>query len=275
MAPTPCQPLVDTGLAASYALFSVNAPQNHIDTRVLDFIAAPEGKDFGSLALDVFAYQFEQNLPYQRFCLARDKTPETVQTWQAIPAVPTVAFKELDLTCGPPEKVFLTSGTTQGQEKRGRHLVPDLQLYHASALAHFLAMRAARKASAAGPEPDSRTPRPNRTPSLTQMAEWVMRELGTPGSRYFIDADGIQSGRLCRGRRPRPGERVSRCASWRLPRPWLPFSTGAPSIGKPLRSLPAAALWIRAAIRAKAVRSRATAICSRAGNTSRSPAITV
>ena len=94
----------------------MNAQHNHIDTRVLDFIAAPEGKDFNALALDVFAYQFEHNFPYQRFCLARDKTPETVQTWQAIPAVPTVAFKELELTCGPPEKVFLTSGTTRAKK---------------------------------------------------------------------------------------------------------------------------------------------------------------
>lgn len=168
----------------------MNAPRNHIDTRVLDFIAAPEGKDFGSLALDVFAHQFEQNLPYQRFCLARDKTPETVQTWQAVPAVPTVAFKELELACSPPEKVFLTSGTTQGQEKRGRHLVPDLQLYHASALAHFsqcvLPEKRPLRVLSLVPDPETQ---PHS--SLTQMAEWVMRELGTPDSRYFIDADGI------------------------------------------------------------------------------------
>jgi len=94
------------------------------------------------------------------------------------------------LTCGPPEKVFLTSGTTRGREKRGRHLVPDLRLYRASALAHFTACLL----------PDNRRPRmlalipsPDALPtsSLTQMAEWVITELGGTGSEYFIDAAGV------------------------------------------------------------------------------------
>src|SRR5262249_56369072 len=105
--------------------------------QVLDFIRDPTGKDFNALALEVFAYQFQHNLPYQRFCLARGQTPETVTRWRDVPAVPTVAFKELDLTCGPPEKIFLTSGTTPGQDKHGRHLVPELRLLRAPALAHL------------------------------------------------------------------------------------------------------------------------------------------
>lgn len=157
---------------------------------VLDFIAQPERQDFNTLALAVFAYQFEHNPPYQRFCLTRGHTPATVTRWQDIPAVPTVAFKELDLTCGPPEKIFRTSGTTQGQDKRGRHLVPDLQLYHASALAHFSACLF----------PDNRKfpilaliPSPATRPdsSLTQMTEWVMARFGAEGNAYFIDTEGI------------------------------------------------------------------------------------
>ncbi|MBI3302800.1 MAG: hypothetical protein HYZ72_12110 [Deltaproteobacteria bacterium] len=161
-----------------------------VDTQVLDFIHHPEGKDFNALALKVFAYQFYLNLPYQRFCLARGQTPETVARWQDIPVVPTVAFKELDLACGPPEKIFLTSGTTRGQEKRGRHLVPDLRLYHASALAHFSACllpdHRRLRMLALIPPPDALP-----TSSLTQMAEWVMTELGGEGSEYFIDAAGV------------------------------------------------------------------------------------
>jgi hypothetical protein len=161
-----------------------------IGSRVLDFIHNPEGKDFNTIALAVFAHQFHRNVPYQRFCLARGQTPETVTRWQDIPAVPTVAFKELDLTCGPPEKIFLTGGTTRGQEKRGRHLVPDLRLYHDSAHAHFAACLL----------PDHRKlrmlaliPSPEALPtsSLTQMADWVMTELGGDGSQYFIDTNGI------------------------------------------------------------------------------------
>lgn len=158
--------------------------------QVLDFIRDPVGKDFNTLALQVFAHQFIHNVPYQRFCLSRGQTPESVTRWQDIPAVPTVAFKELDLTCGPPEKIFCTSGTTRGQEKRGRHLVSDLRLYHASALTHFTACLL----------PDGRRlpvlaliPPPEMRPdsSLTQMTEWVMQELGAEESAYFIARDGL------------------------------------------------------------------------------------
>jgi hypothetical protein len=161
-----------------------------MNTQVLDFIRDPTGHDFEALALEVFAYQFQHNLPYRRFCLARGQTPETVSRWQGVPAVPTVAFKELDLTCGPPEKIFLTSGTTRGQDRRGRHLVPDLRLYHASALTHFATCLL----------PDDRRlpmlaliPAPQALPtsSLTQMAEWVLSEFGTAESAYFIDTAGV------------------------------------------------------------------------------------
>ncbi len=164
--------------------------RSRLTDHILDFIANPTGTDFNALAVSVFAYQFEHNAPYQRFCLTRDKTPATVTDWHEIPAVPTVAFKELDLTCGPPEKIFLTSGTTRGQEKRGRHLVPDLKLYHASALSHFAACML----------PDHRhlrmlalIPSPETRPqsSLTQMAAWVMAEWGTTGSAYCIDLVGV------------------------------------------------------------------------------------
>jgi hypothetical protein len=172
---------------------SVNkvSPFTEVATQVLDFIHYPEDKDFNTTALTVFAYQFRANLPYQRFCRARKKTPDTVTRWQDIPAVPTVAFKELDLSCGPPERVFLTSGTSRGPEKRGRHLVPDLRLYHASALSHFTSCLL----------PDNRRlhmlaliPAPTTLPtsSLAQMTEWVITEYGADGSMFYVDATGLQ-----------------------------------------------------------------------------------
>ena len=161
-----------------------------VDTQVLDFIRNPQGKDFNALALAVFAQQFALNLPYQRFCRLRGHTPEKVTRWQDIPAVPTVAFKELDLTCGPPEKVFLTSGTTRGQEKRGRHLVPALALYHASAMAHFSACvlpdHRRLRTLALIPSPEARP-----QSSLTQMAAWIISDLSDTGSAYFIDTSGV------------------------------------------------------------------------------------
>lgn len=164
--------------------------QTCVPLQVQDFIAEPEGKDFNTLALAVFAHQFRLNEPYQRYCLARSCSPDTVTRWQNIPAVPTVAFKELDLSCGPPQKIFRTSGTTRGQEKRGRHLVPDLNLYHASALSHFdrsiLPDSKQLRILALIPSP---TARPDS--SLTQMAEWIIAERGGPHSQFFIDETGI------------------------------------------------------------------------------------
>lgn len=168
----------------------MQTPSHAINTHVLNFIAAPDPDEFSRLALEVFAYQFENNLPYRHFCQARGRTPTSVRDWKDVPAVPTLAFKELELACGRAEKIFLTSGTTRGPQARGRHLVPDLRLYHASALTHFTTClvpdgRALRVLSLI-PSPDARP-----DSSLTQMADWVMRDLGTSDSRYFIDADGF------------------------------------------------------------------------------------
>lgn len=164
-------------------------PYNMI-TQILDFIRRPENYDFNTLARQVFAYQFAHNPPYQRFCKMRGRTPDTVVHWQDIPAVPTVAFKELDLSCGPPEKIFRTSGTTRGQEKRGRHLVPDLRLYHESALAHFAACllpdNRRMPVLALIPSLEARS-----DSSLTQMTEWVMHAFGAEGNAYFIDPSGV------------------------------------------------------------------------------------
>lgn len=101
-----------------------------------------EEAEFNRLALEVFAYQFARNRPYAAFSRARGRTPETVSRWQEIPAVPTAAFKDADLTTVPPEEVrvtYLTSGTTAGGEKRGRHLLPGTELYDASLVPNFQA----------------------------------------------------------------------------------------------------------------------------------------
>ena len=83
----------------------------------------PDDEAFGRLALRVFAMQFEHNRPYRAFCERRGVQPDRIDGWSAIPAVPTSAFRSLDLGCAPTETVFLTSGTTEGTERRGRHPV--------------------------------------------------------------------------------------------------------------------------------------------------------
>ena len=49
------------------------------------FLRTGEG-DFNTLTLELFAYQYEKNLPYQAFCKAQSVTPEGVSRWQDIPA---------------------------------------------------------------------------------------------------------------------------------------------------------------------------------------------
>lgn len=162
---------------------------------VANFIESPQDGRFESLALRVFEYQFEHNLPYRKFCLKRGKTPQTVQSFLGIPAVPTAAFKELDLSCGPPEKIFLTSGTTQGAAKRGRHLIPDLTLYHVSLKPNF----------AAHLFPEGQRlimlilfapPKLMRQSSLAHMFETVIHTFGAEGSAYFFSDQGLDSSGL-------------------------------------------------------------------------------
>lgn len=90
----------------------------------------PDPSHFNDLALQVFAWQFAQNIPFRSYAQALDKTPATLTHWQEIPAVPTSAFKlprHSLTTGGPVKKTFLTSGTTT--ESRGSHHFPDTTLY--------------------------------------------------------------------------------------------------------------------------------------------------
>jgi hypothetical protein len=96
--------------------------------------------DFEKLALQLFALQFEHNAAYRRFCEARDARPDRVTRWTEIPAAPTSAFKEFDLTCLPPAErtaVFHSSGTTAQKPSRHYHNAASLALYEASLMRWF------------------------------------------------------------------------------------------------------------------------------------------
>jgi hypothetical protein len=95
---------------------------------------------FESWALTAFRRQFSVCAPYGAFCRLRGATPESVTTWEDVPPVPAAAFKHFDLISivdGTPDRVFRTSGTTQGASQRGRHLVPRAGLYRASLIGPF------------------------------------------------------------------------------------------------------------------------------------------
>ena len=108
---------------------------DRIYEQVLDFIAAPSDDAFDAQALAVFRHQIENCGPYREYCLSRGVDERSVASWREIPPVPIQAFKWANLCCGQPQRIFYSTGTTQGVERRSRHAIPDLRLYRASAIA--------------------------------------------------------------------------------------------------------------------------------------------
>jgi hypothetical protein len=108
---------------------------NALADRIIRFIEGTSPDDFESLALELFATHYARNLPFRRLCDSVTATPQTVQDWRDIPAVPALAFKSFDLTCVPTEEclaVFHSSGTTM--ERTSRHWMSRdaLAVYDAS-----------------------------------------------------------------------------------------------------------------------------------------------
>jgi hypothetical protein len=165
-----------------------------LEAEVASAIAGAARLDFEAWALRVFAHQFAHNAPYRAFCERRGVTPDVVARWQDVPAVPTAAFRRTELTCGPPEAVFRTSGTTSDGADRGRHLVPWLALYRASALtafARFVLPDEARLPALLLVPPPALRP----DSSLAQMCAWVAERFATD-AEWAVDADGVDTGRV-------------------------------------------------------------------------------
>ena len=161
-----------------------------LDQHVLAFIrGAPAGEEaFNRLALELFGYQYTQCRPYRTLCDRRGVRPDTLTHWRHIPAVPTRAFKHMDVTCFPPGqavRVFHTSGTTHGTP--GKHYMDTLALYEAAILPHFrqyLLPDAARLPMLV------LTPSPDEAPhsSLSHMMGVVGRHFGR--SVDYVVSDG-------------------------------------------------------------------------------------
>jgi hypothetical protein len=94
-----------------------------------------QNENFDALALELFALQFKHNSAYRKICEARRLTPQVVEHWTQIPAVPTSVFKEFELTSLAPEErtaVFYSSGTTEQNPSRHFHCAESLAVYEAS-----------------------------------------------------------------------------------------------------------------------------------------------
>ena len=162
-----------------------------------DFIrrATPASEtEFDHLARALFALQFSHNPGYRRFCEARSVTPQSLHHWSQIPAMPSSAFKELELTSLAPAarlRVFHSSGTTEQRPARHFHDDESLGLYEASLLPWFHLHLLGDDSSVRF---ISLTPPPEVAPhsSLVHMFGTVHRKFGSPKSCFAgrIEPDG-------------------------------------------------------------------------------------
>lgn len=174
-------------------------------------------REFSELALALFRYQFEHNVPYRKLCLHRGVTPERVQRWQDIPAVMTSSFKVMPFFCGDPQRdataCFHTSGTTRQQP--GKHFFRTLALYRLAALRMFewaCMPDYARNRSPAVPSGDERAgpsgdgvalpvlilgPSASLFPhsSLGQMFSWIAEAFGDGLPEICFSPDGLDAHR--------------------------------------------------------------------------------
>jgi hypothetical protein len=147
------------------------------------YVGGYEG-DFDGWARELFALQFRFNPAYQKICATRGVTPATVEHWTQIPAVPTAAFKELDLSCLPAAErtaVFHSSGTTEQTPSRHFHGAESLALYEASLLAGW------ERALGAGGRLLFLTPGRSAAPhsSLIHMFDTLRRRRALPESVFL------------------------------------------------------------------------------------------
>jgi hypothetical protein len=89
--------------------------------------------EFNRLAAALFALQREAVPIYGELC--RKRNISTVEDWREIPALPSSAFKEYEVTSLPPAErthVFHSSGTTRHRPSRHFHNAQSLALYEES-----------------------------------------------------------------------------------------------------------------------------------------------
>lgn len=161
------------------------------DHRLNPQFAAHADAEFGGMALMLFTLQFEHNPAYRTFCQARKVMPYMTGHWTQIPAVPTAAFKEFEITslpAGQRTHVFHSSGTTVQTPSRHFHSAESLAIYQASLLPWFrFHVPATRNLALLTPPPSQA-----RHSSLVHMFETIRRDFAALPESFFgsLSADG-------------------------------------------------------------------------------------
>ncbi len=170
-----------------------------LDNDILDFIhrgvEPHDPETFNRLALRIFELQFA-NIPlYQRFCLKREISPQTISSWKEIPALATDVFKTADFSLLPDRisRTFTTSGSGSAKRK-GRVSYDDgaLRLMDATI----------RAAASALLFPDGvkpilliLAPQPRMAPHMVMVygMERLIEYFGRPESRFLVDEKGFNA----------------------------------------------------------------------------------
>lgn len=165
---------------------------------------AGDGSHFNRLALDVFAYQYENNNLFREFADAKQATPETVSGWDEIPAFPTDAFKGNLVASFPFEEAVMgqiTSGSTS--EVRGKIFRDEI--------GRELVLAANRSMTAHWLFPDFDagqrcrllllTPSPQMAPSMGMAIgmEETRKAFGSDDSEFLLGLTGIDVAGLIAG----------------------------------------------------------------------------
>lgn len=105
-----------------------------LEQRIFDI---SDEHEFENLALEIFEYQFKNNMVYNRFCKLLKKDPHSVSKLQNIPFLPIEFFKSRKILSDsrPAQITFSSSGTT-GSIK-SQHYITDLRLYQESFMNAF------------------------------------------------------------------------------------------------------------------------------------------
>ena len=158
--------------------------------RVAAFIRSPIEEEFDPLALQAFAFQYQNIQPYRRLCDRQGAIPAKVDHWSQAPVVPALAFKSLELSAAEPRETFRSSGTTGASRSIHHHPFPDL---------YRLVIESTFPSSLLQGSPGfvmlSLIPTREQAPdsSLSFMVDHVLRTWGTQDSMVAFGQQGIEA----------------------------------------------------------------------------------
>ncbi len=169
-----------------------------LDRDILEFVRrGPDNGDeelFNRLALREFELQYHTIGPYREYCDKKGARPGSVEDWRAIPAVPSLAFKEFIMASFPvdrAEHAYFTSGTTSPDRKgtilRDRGAVELVNAANGLMTRQYVFPDVERMKVLL------MTPSPQMAPDMGMAVglEQLRNEFGTPESAYLISRSGL------------------------------------------------------------------------------------